>query len=100
MFTLSELQNKRRAALSVVLLNIGLAGSFVTILLRSPWKLTFALVVIAGLAIYGSELRAILRARHRRTLDWGVKSFLAAVALFAPLSALSVMLSWPGMPTN
>ena len=32
MFTLSELQCRRRAACSIVLLNIGLAGSFVTIL--------------------------------------------------------------------
>ena len=45
MFTLSEVQSQRRAGLSVALLNIGLAGSFVTILLRSPWKLAFALVI-------------------------------------------------------
>jgi len=41
MFTLSELQSKRRAIISVVLLNFGLVGSFTTILLRSPWKLAF-----------------------------------------------------------
>ena len=43
MFTLSEIQNKRRVAWSIALLNVSLAGSFVTILLRSPWKLAFAL---------------------------------------------------------
>jgi hypothetical protein len=100
MFTLSEVQSRRRAALSVGLLNMGLAGSFVTILLRSPWKLAFALIVVAALAIYSRELTAILRARKRRTLDWGIKYFLTAVTLLLPTSALAVVLSWPGLPLN
>jgi len=100
MFTLSEVQSQRRAALSVALLNVGLAGSFVTILLRSPWEIAFALAVIAALAIYGWELAAILRARKRRTLDWGIRYFLTAVALLIPVSLLSVALSWPGLPLN
>src|SRR6185369_9808456 len=90
MFTLSELQSRRRAAISVALLNLGLAGSFVTILLRSPLKLAFALVVVAALAVYGLELAAILRARKRRTLDWGIKYCLTAIVLLQPLSALAV----------
>ena len=100
MFTLSELQDRRRAAWSVVLLNIGLVGSFVTILSGGLWKLVFALVIIFGLALYGLELAAILRARKRRALDWGVIYFLTAVAWLAPLSALAVVLSWPGLPFN
>ncbi len=100
MFTLSEVQSKRRAAWSVGLLNLGLAGSFVTILLRSPWKVAFAIVIVSALVIYGIELAAILRARKRRTLDWGIKYFLTAVLLFGPLSALAVVLSWPGLPLN
>jgi hypothetical protein len=100
MFTLSELQSRRRAACSVALLNIGLAGSFVAILLRSPLKLAFALIVIAALTVYGWELAAILRARKRRTLDWGIKYFLTAIVLLAPLSLLAVVLSWPGLPLN
>ncbi len=100
MFTLSELQSRRRAVCSVALLNLGLAGSFVTILLGSRLKLAFALVVVAALTIYGWELRAILRARKRRALDWGVKYFLTAVALLLPLSMLAVALSWPDLPSN
>jgi hypothetical protein len=100
MFTLSEIQSKRRAAWSIVLLNIGLAGSFGTILLRSPWKLAFALVGVGALATYGWELAAILQARKRQTLDWGIKYFLTAVVLLFPLSALAVVLSWPGLPLN
>lgn len=98
MFTLSEIQNRIRAGLSVALLNLGLAGSFVTILLRSPWKLAFALVVVAALALYGIEMMAILRSRQRKVLDWGLKSFLTAVALLLPLSAFAIVLSWPGLP--
>ena len=100
MFSLSEIQNRRRAGFSVALLNLGLAGSFVTILLRSPWKLAFALVTVLALAVYAIELAAILRARKRRVLDWGILSFLTAVGFLLPLSALAVVLSWPGLPLN
>ena len=100
MFTLSELQNHRRAAWSVILLNARLAGSFVTILLRSPWKLAFALVVISALALYTLELRAILLARKRASLDWGVRYFLTAVGFMFPLSIIAAVLSWPGLPVN
>jgi hypothetical protein len=79
---------------------LGLAGSFVTILLRSPWKLAFSLVVVLALALYALELRAILRARKRRALDWGVKSFLTAVGLLVPLSLIALVLSWPNLPMN
>ncbi|MCX6893978.1 MAG: cbb3-type cytochrome c oxidase subunit I [Verrucomicrobia bacterium] len=100
MFTLSEIQNPRRAAASVALLNAGLLGSFVTILLRSPWKIFFALAVVLALAVYGREMRAILRARKRAPLDWGLRYFLTAIGLLAPLSVLAVGLAWPGLPLN
>ena len=100
MFTLSEIQNRQRAALSVALLNLGLAGSFVTILLRSPRKLAFAAVVVIALALYGIELAAILRARKRRSVDWGIRMFMTAVAGLAPLCILALVLSWPGLPLN
>jgi hypothetical protein len=100
MFTLSEIQKPIRASLSVALLNLGLAGSFITILLQSPWKLAFAGVVVIALTLYGIELAAILRARKRRTLDWGLKMFLTAVAGLAPLCLLALVLSWPGLPLN
>ncbi|MGN6554743.1 MAG: hypothetical protein ACTHLW_13625 [Verrucomicrobiota bacterium] len=100
MFTLSEVQSVRRARASVALLNLGLAGSFFTILLRSPWKFAFALVSVAALLLYGWELIAIVRARKRRALDWGIRYFLTAVALLIPLAVLSLTLSWPGLPLN
>lgn len=100
MFTLSEIQNRFRAALSLALLNVGLAGSFVTILLRSPWKLAFAFIVIAALTLYGIETAAILRARKRQALDRGLKMFLTAISLLLPMSILAITLSWPGLPLN
>jgi hypothetical protein len=100
MFTLSEIQSKRRAACSIVLLNISLTGSYITILLRSPWKLAFALLGVLALAIYGWELATILRARKRQTLDWGIKYFLTAIVFLFPVSALAVVLCWPGLPLN
>ncbi|HTL55606.1 MAG TPA: cbb3-type cytochrome c oxidase subunit I [Candidatus Limnocylindrales bacterium] len=100
MFTLSEVQSRRRAGTSVALLNLGLAGSFVTILWRSPWKFGFALMIVVALGIYGWELGAILRARKRKSLDWGIKYFLTAIMLLLPVSALALVLSWPRLPLN
>jgi len=100
MFTLSELQSAARARASILLLNLGLAGSFFTILLRSPWKLVFAGLVITGLIVYAAEIRAILKARKRKSLDWGLKYFLTAISLLGPLSILALILSWPGLPLN
>jgi hypothetical protein len=100
MFVLSEIQNQRRAVASVALLNLGLVGSIITNILRNPWKQAFAVVIVAALAVYGWELRAILRARKRAALDWGIRSFLTAVALLIPTSLLSVALAWPGLPLN
>jgi hypothetical protein len=100
MFTLSELQNRRRASASIGLLNLGLAGSFACMLLRSRWQLAFALAIPGALLLYAFELKAILRARKRRALDWGVKYFLTAVVLLVPLAIIGVVLSWPGLPPN
>jgi hypothetical protein len=100
MFTLSEVQCRRRAGLSLVLLNIGVGGAFTSILLRSRWKMAFTLLIILALAIYGWELIEILRARKRRALDWGVKMFLSAVCLLVLESLLAIVLSWPKLPLN
>lgn len=100
MFTLSELQRPKRAAWSIWLLNLGLGGLFATILLRSAWKPVFALVIVLALALYGAELRAILRARKRRGLDWGVRCFLTAVGLMLPLAVTGMVLALPGLPVN
>ena len=98
MFTLGELQSERRAWWSAALLNLGLLGVFAAILWQSPLKFIFASVIVAGLAIYGWEILAILRARNRRVLDWGMKYFLTAIALLIPLSAVALVLAWARLP--
>jgi cbb3-type cytochrome oxidase subunit 1 len=98
MFMLSEVQSHKRATASIVLLALGLAGAFVTILLGNPLKLAFAAITVGGIATYGWEIIAIVRARKRRHLDWALKYFLTALALLAPLSAIALVLSWPGLP--
>jgi hypothetical protein len=52
------------------------------------------------LALYGFELVTILRARKRRVLDWGIRTFLTAVGFLLPLSLLALVLSWPALPLN
>lgn len=98
MFTLSEVQSRARAAASLILLNAGLAGVFVTVALRSPLKPGFAGLMAAGLVVFGWEIRAILRARKRRGLDWGVKYFLTALTLLGLLAPVGLVLSWPSLP--
>lgn len=100
MFTLSEVQNHRRAGWSLALLNAGLAGLFVTILLSSPWKLVFTLVIATGFGLYSCEVIAILRARKRRNRDWGMRYFLTALALLIPVSGLGIVLAWPRLPAT
>jgi hypothetical protein len=100
MFTLSELQNERRAWWSIALLDLGLAGAFAAILIQSSLKPVAALVIIAGLLLYGTEIKAILRARNRRALDWGMRYFLTALALLVPLSILALALSWSRLPVT
>ena len=59
-----------------------------------------ALVIITGLMLYGAEIMAILRARNRRLLDWGMRYFLTALALLVPLSILALVLSWSRLPVT
>ena len=100
MFTISEIQSRRRAFASVVFLNVGLAGSFLSILLHSAWKTAFAFIVVGALGLYAWELAAILRARKRLPLDGGIKCFLTAIALLGLLAVIAVILSWPGLPMS
>lgn len=95
MFALSEIQSPRRALASVLLLNIGVAATFLSVLLNSTWKSVSAAIIITALGIYGWELAAILRARKRRELDWGLKYFITAVCLLAPVSLIGLYLSRP-----
>jgi hypothetical protein len=98
MFTLSEIQGPARTWAAVILLNVGLLGALPAIIFNSRWKFAFALILAAGLLIYGHEILAILKARKRRTLDWGLRYFLTALVMLGPTVALGLALAWPGLP--
>lgn len=100
MFLLSELQNERRARLGIWLLNAALTGLFVTITLRSPWKLAFAALTATAVGVYLVEMRAIVRARKRRVIDWGLRYYLTALGLLACLAILGVLLALPVLPVT
>jgi hypothetical protein len=100
MFLLSDLQNERRARLGIWLLNTAVLGLFVTIALRSPLKMGFALLAAAAVGVYLVEMRAILRARKRRVLDWGLRHFVTALGLLAIATALGVALASPWLPVT
>jgi hypothetical protein len=95
MFMLTEVQSVRRAAWSIGLINAGLLGVFLTVLLGSPWKVAAGVVVVAGLAVYGIEIAAMLRARKRRAFDWGLRYFITALTLLVPLAGLGLVLALP-----
>jgi hypothetical protein len=98
MFVLGEIQSPRRARWSVILINTGLVGLSVALLLESPWKLLFAIVIIGGFASFVTEIGAILRRRQRRRLDWGMWQFLGAIGLLLLLTILALVLCWPALP--
>jgi hypothetical protein len=98
MFLISDVQNQRRAWTSLLLLNLGLAISFLTIATQSRGKPLGALIIAAGLALFARELMAIVAARRRRVIDWGLTAFLMAQAVLLPVTALGAILSWPGLP--
>lgn len=100
MFTLSDVQNPRRARWSLFLFNAGLGGLAVALVLHSPWKIAAALVMATGLGLHLIEMRAILRARRRRVVDWGLRHYVTALGLLAGVAVLGVVLSWPGLPAT
>ena len=97
MFLLSEVQSPRRAWTSLFLLNGGVVGLVPTMAFQSPFKLLFVAVIAAGLVCFGMEAAAIVQARKRRELDVSLRLFLVALSMFAPLTLLGVVLSWPGV---
>jgi cbb3-type cytochrome oxidase subunit 1 len=98
MFTLSDIQNKKRAWWSLGLIDAGLLASFFGVLLQTRWKWIATLVTIAGFVVYAVELIAIIRTRKRKVIDSGVRYFVTAVVLLVPVVVIAVFLSWPKLP--
>lgn len=95
MFTLSELVSPRRAWTAYVLLNIGLVGLFLSLLLQNQWTPIAAGCVIAALGLWLVEMVAIFRKRKRPKLDAALKILLLALAHLPLLAGAGFWLSWP-----
>lgn len=95
MFTLGPAVSPRRVLQVIGLLNLATAGSFFSILHRSPWKLIFTCVGVVALALYGWDIRTIVRGRRRPRLDFPMRYFLAGLLWLVPLAGLALYLSNP-----
>lgn len=69
MFSLSELRNERPAYWEFWMLQAGLAGLYVTLLLHSSWAALFALLIAAAVGLFLWTMREVLRTRRRPRLD-------------------------------
>jgi hypothetical protein len=94
------LQSPRRAAYALGLLNAGLVVAAWGILRQNNCRIAGGMLISAGLVTYAVEMRAILRRRKRKQLDWGLRCFLTAQWLLAPVSAMGLVLAWPGLPAT
>jgi len=97
MFTLGPNVSAGRVWLVIGLLDLATAGSFLTILHRSPWKLAFTVLGVTALALYGWDMMKIVRGRRRPRLDLPMRYFLAGLLWLVPLAGLALYLSHPGL---
>lgn len=87
MFLLGAMQSAARAWLAWVFLNAGVAWLFAAIAFGPPaFGAGAGVAASAGLALGLWEIAAIVAARRRRRIDWGMRMFLAAVALTIPMA--------------
>lgn len=101
MFALSELQSEARAWWVLILVNAGLAWLVSAIAASIPVMESVCTgMIVLGLMIYAVEVIAILRARKRRVLDWGLITFLMALGLLAPTALCGGLIPlWSEEPT-
>jgi cbb3-type cytochrome oxidase subunit 1 len=93
MFSLSELRDERPAYRQFWLLNVGLAGLFVTLLLQSLWAMLFAILIVVAVGLFLWTMYEVLRARRRPRLDWGLRHSLSAMVTLAIATLLGLWLS-------
>lgn len=93
MFSLSELRNERPAYWQFWLLQVGLVGLYVALLLQSQWAILFALLIAAAVGLFLWTMRDVLRARKRPRLDWGLRHSLTAMITLAILTILGLWLT-------
>ncbi len=95
MFTLSKIQNTRRAWMAYLYLNMGIIGIFIGLLLQAAWLPIPVLIAGTGLSFWLWEMLAIVRDRKRPNLDGALKQARVALAHLPPLFLIGLWLSWP-----
>lgn len=99
----SAMPEGRLVALSAILLEAGVLGLFASFLLRSWWVGLFALLVVAGLAVFLS--RVVWMKRHPRPApkalrrpDWGVLHAIQSLLYLAAAAGLGIALAFADDP--
>lgn len=93
MFSLSELRDERLPSLQFWLLNVGLVGLYLTLLLHSSLAVLFAILIAAAVGLFLQTMREVLRTRRRPRLDWGLRHSLSALGTLVMVTVLGVWLS-------
>jgi hypothetical protein len=93
----SKMPSGRSIYVSAILLETGVLGLFITLLLRSPWMLGFGLAIVAGLAVFAAHVMWMLR--HgvpkpigARRLDFAVLHAASAGASLIAAAAIGLTL--------
>ena len=98
MFALSEIQSLPRARWILALLNLGLPLLVYSLLTLSNGLLVLAALTLStGIVVFGVEIYAIVRARKRRQIDWGLKMFFTAQGLLFAALVCGLLLVYPGL---
>ncbi|MDE2485243.1 MAG: hypothetical protein KGL32_08390 [candidate division NC10 bacterium] len=100
MFSLSELRDERLACWEFWLLQVGLVGLYVTLLLQSPWATLFALLIAAAVGLFLWTMREVLRSRRRPRLDWGLRHSLTAMITLVIVTILGLWLGTGWVPSE
>ena len=99
----SAMPEGRPVAMSAVLLEAGVLGLFASFLLRSRLAAVFALLVVAGLAVFLSRVAWMKRhpkpaPKALRRPDWGVLHALQALLYLAASAGLGIALAFSRDP--
>ena len=100
----SKMPSGRSMYVSAVLLETGVLGPFITLLVRSRWTLLFGMLIVAGLAIFGGHVAWMRRrlaskpAGAHRIEFGGLHAANAALSLFAAAAIGLTLLVVPSSP--
>lgn len=93
MFSLGELGDERIARWQFWLINLGLVGLFVSLLVGSRLVLPFALAIAGAIGLFLCKMIAVLRGSRRPKLDWGLWHAVSALIYLVLASLVGLWLA-------